>query len=106
MTSSAGALDETKQRRLAELTAGYRPLPGIPDEFIGADGRPRAHWLRFLDPLSELHPDSIEQSFAVADRHILDTGATYRVSGETQDRDWPPPARRRTATGRSANCRC
>jgi uncharacterized circularly permuted ATP-grasp superfamily protein/uncharacterized alpha-E superfamily protein len=89
MTSSAGAPDETKQRRLAELTAGYRPLPGIPDEFIDADGRPRAHWLRFLDPLSELHPDSIEQSFAVADRHILDTGATYRVSGETQDRDWP-----------------
>ena len=37
--------------RVAGLAAGYVPLPGIPDEFIGADGRPRAHWLRFLDKL-------------------------------------------------------
>jgi hypothetical protein len=32
--------------RVAKLASGYTPLPGIPDEFIGADGRPRAHWLR------------------------------------------------------------
>jgi hypothetical protein len=25
-------------RRMAGLAAGYKPLPGIPDEFIGADG--------------------------------------------------------------------
>lgn len=87
--AAAGIPESNKRRRLAELTAGYRPLPGIPDEFIDADGRPRAHWLRFLDQLSEAHPDAIEQSFAVADRHILDTGATYRVQGETQDRQWP-----------------
>jgi hypothetical protein len=28
-------------RRMAGLATGYKPLLGIPDEFIGADGRPR-----------------------------------------------------------------
>ena len=41
--AAAGVPESKKRRRLAELTASYRPLPGIPDEFIGADGRPRAH---------------------------------------------------------------
>jgi hypothetical protein len=46
-------------RRMAGLAAGYKPLPGIPDEFIGAEGRPRAHWLRFLAALMDLGADDI-----------------------------------------------
>lgn len=87
--ASAGVLDDTQKRRLTELTASYRPLPGIPDEFIGADGQLRPHWLRFLEPLSRTHPDDIERAFSVADRNIADSGASYRVPGEAADRPWP-----------------
>ncbi|MGH6844979.1 MAG: circularly permuted type 2 ATP-grasp protein, partial [Methylocella sp.] len=75
--------------RMTELAAGYKPLPGIPDEFIGADGRPRAHWLRFLAALMELSADDIGRRFATADRHIRDTGVSYRAYGDTSERAWP-----------------
>ena len=79
---------------MVNLAAGYTPLPGIPDEFIGADGRPRAHWLRFLTALTELSTDDIGKRFATADRHIRDTGVSYRAMGI--------PA---SAPGRSRMCR-
>jgi uncharacterized circularly permuted ATP-grasp superfamily protein/uncharacterized alpha-E superfamily protein len=75
--------------RVAKLTAGYAPLPGIPDEFIGADGRPRAHWLRFLDKLMEFSAADMNRRFATADRHIRDTGVSYRAYGDTSERAWP-----------------
>ncbi len=74
---------------MAELAAGYKPLPGIPDEFIGQDGHPRAHWLRFLDALMELSAGDIGRRFATADRHIRDTGVSYRAYGDTSERAWP-----------------
>src|ERR1700732_1760398 len=76
-------------RRMAELAAGYKPLPGIPDELVGADGRPRAHWLRFLAALMDLGADDIGKRFATADRHIRDTGVSYRAYGDTSERAWP-----------------
>ncbi|WGJ16437.1 circularly permuted type 2 ATP-grasp protein [Methylocapsa sp. D3K7] len=75
--------------RVAKLTAGYTPLPGIPDEFIGADGQPRAHWLRFLDKLMEFSASDMNRRFATADRHIRDTGVSYRAYGDTSERAWP-----------------
>ncbi|MGH6853391.1 MAG: circularly permuted type 2 ATP-grasp protein, partial [Methylocella sp.] len=75
--------------RVAALTARYKPLPGIPDEFIGADGRARAHWRRFLAALMELSADDIGRRFATADRHIRDTGVSYRAYGDTSERAWP-----------------
>ncbi|MCI0467553.1 MAG: circularly permuted type 2 ATP-grasp protein [Beijerinckiaceae bacterium] len=75
--------------RISGLTASYVPLPGIPDEFIGADGRPRAHWLRFLSALMEFSADDIGRRFATADRNIRDTGVSYRAYGDTSERAWP-----------------
>ena len=75
--------------RVAELAAGYRPLPGIPDEFIGADGQPRPHWLRFLEKLMEFSAADMSRRFATADRHIRDTGVSYRAYGDTSERAWP-----------------
>ena len=75
--------------RVAKLASGYTPLPGIPDEFIGADGRPRAHWLRFLDKLMEFSAVDMSRRFATADRHIGDTGVSYRAYGDTSERAWP-----------------
>jgi uncharacterized circularly permuted ATP-grasp superfamily protein/uncharacterized alpha-E superfamily protein len=75
--------------RITELTSGYAPLPGIPDEFIGPDGRPRAHWMRFLFALMELSEEDIIRRFATADRHMRDIGVSYRAYGDTSERSWP-----------------
>jgi len=62
----------------------YVPLPGVPDELIGPDGRPRRAWLNFLHQLS-----ADEQSLAAVDRHLQDIGVSYRVHGESRERSWP-----------------
>jgi uncharacterized circularly permuted ATP-grasp superfamily protein len=77
--------------RLASKSTGsfyadYAPLPGIPDEFIGRDGKPRAAWRDFFD---QLDADDSERSYAAADRHIRDIGVSYRVHGEARERTWP-----------------
>ena len=75
--------------RIAAWSREYRPLPGIPDEFIGQDGQQRAHWTRFLGALAELGPQEMDARFATADRRIRDMGMAYRVRGETTERAWP-----------------
>jgi uncharacterized circularly permuted ATP-grasp superfamily protein/uncharacterized alpha-E superfamily protein len=66
--------------------ADYKPLPGVPDEFIGADGKPKAQWLRWMERVSSR---DIDRSLAVAERHIRDLGISYRVRGEAKERTWP-----------------
>ena len=76
-------------RRVAHWTRGYARLPGIPDEYIGQDGTPRAVWTRFFDAFAELTPGDIERRFGSADRHLREAGVTYRAPGETAERLWP-----------------
>jgi uncharacterized circularly permuted ATP-grasp superfamily protein/uncharacterized alpha-E superfamily protein len=75
--------------RVDAWTQAYAPLPGIPDEFIGADGEPRPHWLEFLTALARFGQLEIDQRFAGADRRIRDMGISYRAYGETKERSWP-----------------
>jgi uncharacterized circularly permuted ATP-grasp superfamily protein/uncharacterized alpha-E superfamily protein len=88
-----GSSQESKarpgQRRMAQWTRDYARLPGIPDEYIGQDGAPRAAWTRFFDAFAALAPADIEKRFASADRHLREAGVTYRAPGETADRLWP-----------------
>lgn len=83
------ALAETATQRFDAFTAGYRPLPNIPDEFVNAAGDRRQHWVRFLTALADLDADEIERRFATADRYIRDTGVSYRAYGDTSERAWP-----------------
>src|ERR1700754_1127309 len=76
------------QRRIALWTRDYARLPGIPDEYIGADGAPRPAWSRFFDAFAALSPSEIERRFASADRHLREAGVTYRAPGDTADRLW------------------
>ncbi|TPQ35318.1 hypothetical protein C2U70_14765 [Bradyrhizobium guangdongense] len=76
------------QRRLAQWVRDYSRLPGIPDEFLGPDGAPRAVWNRFFDAFGALAPDEIERRFAMADRHLREAGVTYRAPGDSADRPW------------------
>src|SRR6201991_4075462 len=75
-------------RRLTQWTRDYVRLPGIPDEFIGPDGAPRAVWTRFFEAFASLSPADIERRFASADRHLREAGVTYRAPGDTADRLW------------------
>src|SRR5947209_17448560 len=89
MAGQAGSQDNKArpgQRRMAQWTRDYARLPGIPDEYIGEDGAPRAVWARFFDAFAALSPADIERRFASADRHLREAGVTYRAPGETADR--------------------
>ncbi|MGY8665202.1 circularly permuted type 2 ATP-grasp protein [Bradyrhizobium sp. UFLA05-109] len=76
------------QRRVAQWVRDYSRLPGIPDEFLGPDGAPRAVWSRFFDAFGALAPDEIERRIAMADRHLREAGVTYRAPGDSADRPW------------------
>lgn len=78
-----------RDRRVGQWTRDYTRLPGIPDEFIGADGQPRAVWGRYFDAFAALSADEIERRFAAADQHLRDAGVTYRAPGDAADRAWP-----------------
>src|SRR5712691_112230 len=76
---------------IGPLLSGYRPLPGIFDEMIDRDGRPRAHWRPFLAMLAGLGRDEINRRFAAADRQLRDSGVFYRVYEDPAgaERPWP-----------------
>src|SRR6266700_6402174 len=84
----AGATDD---QEAARLVAGYRPLPGIFDEMMDGNGRPRAHWQPLLGMLAGLGPEDISRRFAAADRYLRDSGVFYRVYEHSADteRPWP-----------------
>ena len=82
-------LDADAAARLTGWLRDYRPLFGIPDELIGKDGRPRDYWLRYLGGLAEFPPGEFENRFTLATRHIRDTGVSYRIYGEENERSWP-----------------
>jgi len=82
-------LDTAAAKRLSGWLRDYRPLPGVPDELIGRDGRPRDYWLSYLGGLAEFPPGEFENRFSLATRHIRDTGVSYRIYGEENERSWP-----------------
>ena len=61
----------------------------MPDELFDPTGRPRPHWLEFLGDLAEYPEGEIKSRFALATRHIRDTGVSYRVYGEETEQSWP-----------------
>jgi uncharacterized circularly permuted ATP-grasp superfamily protein/uncharacterized alpha-E superfamily protein len=86
-----GGLDRVSETDLAPLLAGYRPLPGIFDEMVDAEGRMRAHWRPLLAMLARLAPQELTRRFTAADRHLHDSGAFYRVYEDESgaERPWP-----------------
>ena len=85
-----------KAGRLAALLEGYRPLPGVPDELMRPDGSVAPHWNPVLSQWSALAPEELVQRFGLADRHVRDTGVSYRVHGDLDpldpqagERAWP-----------------
>ena len=83
------ALEPSAAKRLSGWLKGYRPISGIPDELFDAMGRPRDHWLSFLGDFAEYPEREFASRFGLATRHIRDTGVTYRIYGEENERSWP-----------------
>ena len=50
---------------LETLVSGYRPLPGVFDEMMDADGQVRTHWQPVLAMLAALGPDELNRRFAL-----------------------------------------
>lgn len=76
-----------KAERREALLRGYRPLAGCYDELIGEGSAVRPHWEPFLQELSALTPHELQQRFGLADRHVKDTGVSYRIPGDVDQRD-------------------
>ncbi len=73
------------------LLAGYQPLPGVHDELVDAEGRPRAHWTSMLAALAEMGVDEVARRFNAPDRHLYRSGGFYRVYDDPNggERPWP-----------------
>jgi uncharacterized circularly permuted ATP-grasp superfamily protein/uncharacterized alpha-E superfamily protein len=73
------------------LLEHYRPLPGVPDEMVDANGNPRPLWAEFIDRLEELGTEELTRRFARADQYLRDAGVYYRVYDRTgaAEREWP-----------------
>ncbi|MBD8909480.1 circularly permuted type 2 ATP-grasp protein [Methylorubrum zatmanii] len=80
---------EDAPSRLHRWTEGYAPRPGLADELVGADGRLRGAWPRFLERLARLDDREVAARFLSAERHIRDAGISYRVYGDGREHPWP-----------------
>ena len=76
-----------KTERRNALLAGYSPLPGAYDELMAPDGAIRPQWEPFLAEWSGWSQGELNQRFGLADRHVRDTGVSYRVHGDLDERD-------------------
>src|SRR3984957_14638049 len=52
-------------------------------------GGPRDYWLCFLGDFAEYDEGEFDSRFNLATRHIRDTGVSYRIYGEENERSWP-----------------
>src|SRR5882757_10698767 len=80
-----------KSASWSRILAGYAPPPGTADELVDAGGRIRAHWSPVLADLAAGSATAIRQRFALADRHLRDSGVYYRVydADGGGERPWP-----------------
>ncbi len=81
--------EDGAQARLKSWLGGYRPFADVPDELIGRDGAMPEAWTRYLGDLAAFPPGEFEDRFALATRHIRDTGVSHRIYGDDNERTWP-----------------
>ncbi|HEV7690407.1 MAG TPA: circularly permuted type 2 ATP-grasp protein [Hyphomonadaceae bacterium] len=75
----------------ASLLADYRPLPGIADELIDAQGNLRPVWRSFIAGIGGMSAEELQRRFETGDQYLRDAGVFFRQYEETgsSDRSWP-----------------
>ena len=68
--------------RKERLIGSYRPLPGVYDELMSAEGALRPQWDALLDEWSAFPPEDLTRRLALADRHLSDSGASYHIRAD------------------------
>jgi uncharacterized circularly permuted ATP-grasp superfamily protein/uncharacterized alpha-E superfamily protein len=80
----------SKRDAVARLLAGYRPLPGVSDELLDAQGNVRPVWRNFIDHLAGLAPEEIARRVDIGDQYLRDAGVFFREYGDEEaERSWP-----------------
>lgn len=75
---------------VARLLAGYRPLPGVSDELLDAQGQVRPVWRSFIEHLAKMPPEDLDRRLELGDQYLRDAGVFFRQYGEDQtERSWP-----------------
>ncbi|MFT4151689.1 MAG: circularly permuted type 2 ATP-grasp protein [Paracoccaceae bacterium] len=71
--------------------AGYRPLPGVPDELMTPNGALRPGWGPLMRLIADLKPEEIQHRFARGNQYLRDAGVFFRQygDGDSPERDWP-----------------
>ncbi len=77
--------------RAGTLLADYKPLPGVSDELLDPAGRIRPVWRAFIDHLTGITPDALQERFARGDQYLRDAGVFFRQYGDSvsTERAWP-----------------
>jgi uncharacterized circularly permuted ATP-grasp superfamily protein/uncharacterized alpha-E superfamily protein len=71
------------------LLSGYRQNGPVFDEFLAADGRPRAHYAGLLAALRELGPAELKRRQDTCERLVHEQGITYNVYGDPRGMERP-----------------
>ena len=84
-------LRKAAEETLFRLLAHYKPVPGVPDELLDAEGRIRPVWQNFISHLSEHDPDTLRQMFSRGDAYLKNSGVFLRQYTEDSaaERPWP-----------------
>lgn len=87
--ASSGGGAPSHAPRSMRILDGYRPKGVAPDEMLGPDGRPRAHWRMILERLEQMGPAGLDQRWRTARRLIHENGVTYNVYGDPDGMERP-----------------
>src|SRR6267378_1988733 len=72
-----------------DLLSGYKQSPSVFDEFLGDDGKPRAHYAGLLAALRELGPAELKRRQETCQRLVHEQGITYNVYGDPRGMERP-----------------
>ncbi|WP_246018410.1 circularly permuted type 2 ATP-grasp protein [Pelagibacterium montanilacus] len=76
---------------MPELISAYRPIAGVTDEMVGADGTVKPGWRDVMGALDQLGAEELNARFQRADQYLRDAGVFYRMyeGSEQGEREWP-----------------
>jgi len=72
-----------------DLLAGYKQSASVFDEFLGDDGKPRAHYTGLFSALKGLGPAELKRRQETCQRLVHEQGITYNVYGDPRGMERP-----------------